>query len=78
MVGQARGLAPKSAQMLATALRSLLRFWHLEGLISGPLDRAVPKVASLLPGLPRALQPAELRALLASCDQSKPDGLTTR
>ena len=74
MVGQARGLAPKSAQMLATALRSLLRFWHLEGLISGPLDRAVPKVASRRPGLPRALQPAELRALLASCDQSKPDG----
>ena len=39
-------LAPKTAQRLATALRSLLRFWHVEGLISGPLDRAVPKVAT--------------------------------
>jgi site-specific recombinase XerD len=74
MVGQARVLEPKSAQMLATALRSLLRFWHLDGLTSGPLDQAVPKVANRRPGLPRALQPAELRALLASCDQSRPDG----
>ena len=74
MTSQASGMAPKSAQMLATALRSLLRFWHLEGLTSGPLDQAVPKVANRRPGLPRALQPAELRALLASCDQSKPDG----
>ena len=30
MVAGARSLVPKSAQMLATALRSLLRFWHLE------------------------------------------------
>jgi len=74
MVGQARALEPKSAQMLATALRSLLRFWHLDGLTSVPLDQAVPKVANRRPGLPRALQPAELRALLASCDQSRPDG----
>jgi integrase/recombinase XerD len=74
MVAEARRLVPKSAQMLATALRSLLRFWHLEGLTSGPLDQAVPKVANRRPGLPRALQSAELRALLASCDQSKPDG----
>ena len=74
MVSQARALEPKSAQMLATALRSLLRFWHLDGLTSGPLDQAVPKVANRRPGLPRALQPAELRALLASCDRSRPDG----
>ena len=56
------------SRRLATALRSLLRFWHVEGLISGPLDRAVPKVANRRPGLPRPLDPAQVRALLASCD----------
>jgi integrase/recombinase XerD len=74
MVAGARMLVPKSAQMLATALRSLLRFWHLEGLTSGPLDLAVPKVANRRPGLPRALPPSQLRALPASCDLARPDG----
>jgi integrase/recombinase XerD len=69
LTGQSRRLAPKTAQRLATALRSLLRFWRVEGLISGPLDRAVPKVANRRPGLPRPLDPAQVRALLASCDR---------
>lgn len=68
LTGESRRLAPKTAQRLATALRSLLRFWHVEGLISGPLDRAVPKVANRRPGLPRPLEPTQVRALLASCD----------
>ena len=74
MVAEARRLEPKPAQMLATALRSLLRFWHLEGLISGSLDQAVPKVANRRPALPRALAPSQLRALLASCDLGRADG----
>jgi site-specific recombinase XerD len=68
LTGESRRLAPKTVQRLATALRSLLRFWHVEGLISGPLDRTVPKVANRRPGLPRPLEPAQVRALLASCD----------
>ena len=67
-------LAPKTAQRLATALRSLLRFWHVEGLISEPLDRAVPKVANRRPALPRGLEPAQVRALLASCDRQAAAG----
>ncbi len=63
-----RRLAPKTVQRLAAALRSLLRFWHLQGLISGPLDQAVPKVANRRPGLPRPLESRQVRALLASCD----------
>ena len=63
-----RRLAPKTVQRLATALRSLLRFWHLQGLISGPLDQAVPKVANRRPGLPRPLESRQVQALLASCD----------
>ena len=52
LTAESRRLAPKTAQRLATALRSLLRFWHLQGLTSGPLDRAVPKVANRRPGFP--------------------------
>ena len=47
----------------------------MEGaLISGPLDRAVPKVANRRPGLPRPLDPAQVRALLASCDRETAGG----
>jgi integrase/recombinase XerD len=69
LTAESRRLAPKTAQRLATALRSLLRFWHVEGLISGPLDRAVPKVANRRPGLPRGLEPVQVQALLSSCDR---------
>ena len=69
-----RRLAPKTVQRLATALRSLLRFWYLQGLISGPLDHAVPKVANRRPGLPRPLESRQVQALLASCDCGTADG----
>lgn len=74
LAAEAGRLAPKTAQRLATALRSLLRFWHVEGLISGPLDRAVPKVANRRPALPRGLEPAQVQALLASCDRQTAAG----
>ncbi|HUZ27487.1 MAG TPA: tyrosine-type recombinase/integrase [Streptosporangiaceae bacterium] len=74
LVGESRRLAPKTAQRLATALRSLLRFWHLQGLTSGPLDQAVPKIANRRPGLPRPLEPRQVQALLASCDRGTADG----
>jgi site-specific recombinase XerD len=75
LTAQSRRLAPKTAQRLATALRSLLRFWHLQGLIAGPLDQAVPKVANRRPGLPRPLEPGQVRAILASCDPGSAAGL---
>jgi integrase/recombinase XerD len=74
LTGQSRRLAPKTAQRLVTALRSLLRFWHLQGLISGPLDQAVPQIANRRPGLPRPLEPGQVQALLASCDQETAAG----
>jgi site-specific recombinase XerD len=59
-----------SAKLTVTALRSLLGFLHVEGLISEPLAQHVPSVASWrLAGLPRALQPGQVSALLASCDR---------
>jgi site-specific recombinase XerD len=61
---------PGSAPMHLTALRSLLRFLHVQGLIPWPLAGAVPSHASSPPArLPRALDPSQVRALLASCDR---------
>lgn len=59
-----------SAKHLVTALRSLLAFLHVEGLTDRSLMGAVPSVAALrLAGLPRALEPDQVRRLLASCDR---------
>ena len=44
----------RSAKLMVTALRSLLRFLHVEGLIDRPLAQVVPSVAFWrLQGLPR-------------------------
>lgn len=65
------GKAKGSAKLTVTALRSLLGFLHLEGRISEPLGQMVPAVASWrLAGLPKALLPSQVAALLASCDRS--------
>jgi integrase/recombinase XerD len=62
-------------KMTVTALRSLLAFLHVEGLIGEPLDRAVPSVAGYrLQGLPKRLTAVELDALLLSCDRDAAAG----
>lgn len=59
-----------SARYVVTGLRALLRFCYLEGRTPRPLADAVPAVASWrLAALPRALDPAEVTALLKSCDR---------
>jgi integrase len=64
------GRSTGSAKLIVCALRSLLRFLHVEGLIPGPLADAVPSVAGWkLAGLPRSLEPGEVRRLLAACDR---------
>jgi len=75
LTAQSRRLVPKSAQRLATALRSLLRFWHLQGLTRRGLEQSVPKVANRRPGLPRPLEPGQVQALLDSCDRATAAGL---
>jgi integrase/recombinase XerD len=74
MTAESRRLAPKTMQRLATALRSLLRYWHLQGLVSGPLDQVVPGIANRRPGLPRPLEQGQVAALLASCDTQTATG----
>ena len=49
---------PRSAKRIVTALRSLLRFLHVDGVLALPLAGAVPSPAGhALAGLPRALEP---------------------
>jgi site-specific recombinase XerD len=60
------------ARDLVCALRSLLRYLHLAGLTGTPLVWAVPSVADLRDQhLPRGLEPAAVRKLLASCDRRR-------
>ena len=57
--------SPKTAQRTVSALRSLLRFCHVQAGLTRPLATAVPSVANRRAGLPRFLEPAQLAALLA-------------
>jgi len=67
--------AGSSARNLAAALRSFLRFLHVEGLIDAPLAQAVPPVSGAKgAGLPRAVPAATIAALLASCDRRRATG----
>jgi integrase/recombinase XerD len=58
----------RSAKLMVTALRSLLGFMHVDGLIVRPLAQVVPSVAFWrLAGLPRGLEADQVRGLLGSC-----------
>ena len=68
---QARG----TAKLTVTALRSLLGFLHLEGVVHRPLAQAVPSVAGWrLAGLPKRLEADQVQRLLASCDRDTANG----
>jgi len=65
------GRAVGTAKLIVTALRSLLGFLHVEGVISSSLAPAVPSVAGGTHfGLPQGLDPAEVLQLLACCDRT--------
>jgi len=67
---------PGSAKLLVTALRSLLGYLHVEGVIARPLAPVVPSVAGWrLAGLPRGLGAEQMSALVASCDLSTTVGM---
>jgi integrase/recombinase XerD len=72
---QCRQRSTGQAKVLVTALRSVLRFLHVAGVIAEPLAGAVPAVASWRGGaLPRALGWDQVTCLLGSCDQSSVTG----
>ncbi len=72
LVGECPKRSVSGARDLVCALRSLLRYLHVAGLIGAPLVWAVPSVADLRDrSLPRGLEPAAVSRLLASCDRRR-------
>jgi len=72
LAGECPKRSVSGARDLVCALRSLLRYLHVAGRISAPLVWAVPSVADLRDrSLPRGLEPAAVRRLLASCDRRR-------
>ncbi|WP_327341319.1 tyrosine-type recombinase/integrase [Streptomyces europaeiscabiei] len=62
-------VSPATVQRTGAALRSLLRFLYLRGMIGFSLVGAVPTAANWkLAGLPKYLTHEQLAALLTSCD----------
>jgi site-specific recombinase XerD len=69
------GRAVGSAKLMVCALRSLLGWLHVTGQVPVSLAAAVPSVAGWrLSGLPKGLEPGQLRSLLGSCDRRTPTG----
>ena len=71
---EARQRGQHSAETMVCALRSLLRFLHVQGWIASPLATAVPSVRKQRQGLPRGLAARQVRLLLESCDSERPVG----
>jgi integrase/recombinase XerD len=64
-------IRPASVPSTVTALRSLLRFLHVEAVISTDLASAVPTASGRsLAGPPKALPAEQVTAMLATCDQT--------
>lgn len=75
VVAETRRRSRGEAKLMVCALRSLLGFLQLEGLVDGVLAAAVPSVAHWrTSGLPRALAPGQFERLLATCDRSTSAG----
>ena len=67
--------AKGSRKLQVTALRSLLHWLHVEGLIPAALLGSVPAVAGWrLAALPQALEPRQVLRLLAGCDRRRATG----
>jgi site-specific recombinase XerD len=70
LLRESKQYAVGSAKVIATALRSFLRYLYVSGEIKVDLRGAVPAVAGWrLAGLPRALAREDVDQLLQSCDR---------
>jgi site-specific recombinase XerD len=67
---------PRSVKRIVSALRSLLRFLHVDGVIEHPLADCVPSPAGWrLTGLPKAMSGPQVAALVDSCGTDTGTGL---
>jgi site-specific recombinase XerD len=72
---ECQGRALSHCRLVVSALRSLLRFFHVRGWIEAPLAAAVPTVASWrLASLPRPIEPECVVRVLHSCDRRTASG----
>ncbi|MCY4601005.1 MAG: site-specific integrase [Acidobacteria bacterium] len=72
---EAQRLGRSTAKLVGTILRSFLRHLHQRGAIPADLAGALPPVTNWsLAGLPKALQPEEIQALLSGCDRNSVAG----
>jgi integrase/recombinase XerD len=72
---QALHLSPSRAKSATTALRSFLRYLHYCGEIQSELADVVPTVPNWsMTGIPRAISPNHLRAVLENCPRDTPVG----
>jgi integrase/recombinase XerD len=72
---QARRLRPKRTKLLTSALRSFLQYGRYRGEVTVDLASAVPIVPNWsLTQLPRAIEPGQVRQLLASIDRRTATG----
>jgi integrase/recombinase XerD len=72
-------LAVESAKREAADLRALLRYLYVSGVLGVDLGAAMPPVAVWRGrSLPRAMNPADVDALVVSCDRSTRSGLRDR
>jgi site-specific recombinase XerD len=75
VVASCPGMPKGSAKMTVSSLRSLLVWLHVDGVLSQPLAWAVPSVAAWrLARLPQPLEPAQVQAMLDSCDRGTANG----
>jgi integrase/recombinase XerD len=72
---RAQDRSSEYVRLLATSLRSLLRFLHLRGTIRKDLTAAIPTVRRWRqPGVPKKLTPAEVAQVLAAPDRETATG----
>lgn len=75
VVGRCAGCCRGSAKYVVTVMRSLLRFGFVSGRVDVDLSAAVPSVAGYRDaGLPKALAPQQVSALLDGCDRDRAVG----
>jgi integrase/recombinase XerD len=75
IVHEARRLKPRGMPVVASTVRTFVRFLFLSGVTTRDLSGSVPSAKTTRFGaLPAAVDPVVLRALLQSCDRTKAMG----